>query len=282
MFDVYGKFKEIINKAVAEFVKEIIDAAFEFLKIFMLKPTDFERFTHIDNLQGWVLGASLSVAVLFFIFQLMKLLTQQMGGFANRSAKEIVTKTILATVFAMFTPFLLTDILIAVNNAWVNFILSKGIDVDTLAKMFTIPATMGLASMCIMIFYTLLYLILAFQYIIRSGELMILFIFSSIAAISSINEDLNIFPVWWREAIATVFQQSLQITILWAIMNQLAGGRKLLDYIIATGLMFGLIIGPKFLRRLIYSTGTGRSAVSAAGSAGKMAMYKFAAKKMIK
>jgi hypothetical protein len=50
----------------------------------------------------------------------------------------------------------------------------------------------------------------------------------------------------------------------------------------ACGLMIIVLKGPGFLRKFLYSTGTGKTIMGAAGGAGKMAIYRFAATKMIK
>lgn len=273
---------EWLKELIHDLVKEFADAAFSWLKIYMINPTDFEKYGFVGELYNWVFTISISIGIMFFIYNLFKVLIQQMGGYSQRGTSEILVKAITGTLLGIFAPFILKEVLLKLNNVWVEFIISKGINVDTLAKMITYPDTAGMALVITALVLAIMFLILAIQYIIRTGELMVLFLFSSLAAVTSTNEDMNIWNVWWREAVAVVFQQSFQITILWLIFNQIAGGKELKDYILACGLMVIVIKGPGFLRKFLYSTGTGKMAVGATGGAGKMAIYKYAATKMIK
>lgn len=259
-------------------INDFVNASFNWLKIFMIQPTDFSKFVYISQMRDWILGISISVAIMFFVANLTKILIQRMGGYAQRGISEVLVKTIIGVLLALFAPFLLQDILIRINNTWVEFILSKGINVDTLVNMMTVPSTASIGMCLVMLFLAILFLILAFQYIVRLGELMILYLFSSVAAITHGNEDMNIWTIWWREAIAVVFQQAFQITILWVIFNQLASGKNINDYMLSCGLMIVLLKVPSFLRKFLYSTGAGRTVISAAGSAGRIAIYKYAAK----
>lgn len=273
---------EWLKELLISMIKESADAAFHWLKIFMLKPSDWDNFAYGNQLYNWILGASISLGILFFIYNLMKLQIQKMGGFSGRSISEITVKSIFGTLLALFSPFIFNDVLLKLNNVWVNFILDKGINVDTLADLFTVPATAGITVCLVALILAILFLILSIQYIIRTGELLALFILSALAAVTIVNEEMNIYPIWFRESISTIFQQAFQISILWVIFNSLADGKTLNDYIMSCSLCAILIIGPGFLRRFLYSTGSGKMLVNAAGGASKMAMIKFAASKFTK
>ncbi|MCU6603825.1 hypothetical protein OCO53_25630 [Peribacillus frigoritolerans] len=272
---------EILQEIIHAYVKIMADAAFSWLKIYLMEPTDFEKYGFIGEMHKWIFGLSTALGILFFVYNMTKLLTQKMGGFHNRSGSEIVVKTIMGTIFATFSPFLLNEVLLKVNNAWVNFIISKGINVDTFAKFVTFPVTTNIAIMSAAFLLAIMFLILAIQYIVRLGELMILFLLAPIAAMTATNEDLNIWPIWWREAVAVVFQQSFQITTLWLIFNLLGGAKTLNDYILALALMVIVLKGPSVLRKFIYSSGSGRMAVGAAGGVAKATLFRYAATKMI-
>jgi hypothetical protein len=273
---------EYLQELIHDLCKSFADAAFHWIEIYMIKPTDFTKYGFIGDMYKWIFTISASLGALFLVFNLVKLLAQGMGGYANRSTEEVVSKAIMGTVFASLSPFILQDVLLKINNAWVSFILDRGINVDTFAKFVAFPLTASLSIMFAGFILAVMFLILSIQYIVRLGELMILFITAPLAAITSVNEDMNIWPVWWREAVAVVFQQAFQITILWLIFNLLGGAKNLNDYILAIALMVIVLKGPAVLRKFIYSSGTGRMAVGAAGGVGKAAMYRYAATKMIK
>ncbi|MDF2859548.1 MAG: putative rane protein TraL [Neobacillus sp.] len=161
-------------------------------------------------------------------------------------------------------------------------LVAKGITIKTLSALVLLPQNASLAATLGTLFLACIFLVMAIQYIVRLGEIMVLYIYSPLAAVSSVNEDMNAWSIWWREVFATVFTQSFQMSILWLIINQLAGGQELKDILLACGLMIIVLKGPGFLRRFLYSTGAGKTIMGAAGGAGKMAIYKFAATKMIR
>lgn len=271
-----------LQTMITQLVKDFADAAFSWLQVYMIQPTDFSNYGFVGELYNTVFTLSLTVGSLFFVYNLVKIIVQQMGGYSTRSTSEITVKAVMGTVLGILAPFLLKDVLLNVNNLIVQMLVAKGITVKTLSALILLPANASLAATFATLFLAAIFLILALQYIVRLGEIMVLFIYSPIAAMSSVNEDMNAWSIWWREAFATVFTQSFQVSILWLIINQLAGGQQLKDIILACGLMIIVLKGPGFLRKFLYSTGAGRTIVGAAGGAGKMAMFRFATKMITK
>jgi hypothetical protein len=273
---------EWIQEMITQLVKEFADAAFSWLKVFMIEPTDFDKYGAVKDVYDTVFAISVTLGSLFFVFNLIKIVVQQMGGYSNRSISEVTVKAVLGMVLGFLSPFLMKEVLLKVNNLIVEMFVAKGITVKTLSALVLLPSNASLAATLGTLFLVGIFLIMAIQYMIRLGEIMVLYIYSPLAAISSVNEDMNAWSIWWREAFATVFTQSFQMSILWLVINQLAGGQQLKDIILACGLMIIVLMGPGFLRKFLYSSGAGKTIMGAAGGAGKMAIYKFAATKMIK
>lgn len=271
---------EALKDLIKEILHDFANVTFGWLKIFMLQPTDFQKFIFASQMREWIFAISISIAIMFLVANLMRLLIQRMGGYAQRGPSEIVVKSISGVLLSILSPFIL-ELFIKINNAWVDFVIGRGINVDSLAKSVNLPAEAGISICITSLFLLILYLVLAIQYLIRSGELLVLLLFAPIAAITHANEDMNIWGMWWRESIAVVFQQAFQITILWVMFNQLVGEKNLEGCIVAIGLVFVLLKGPSFLRKFIYSSGAGRAVVSAAGGIGRMAIYKYAARKVV-
>jgi hypothetical protein len=269
-----------LEELIKDLVKDFSNMAFEWLELFMFKPTLFSDYPYINGAYTLIFAFSMSLGGLFFAYNLFTILMQNMSGNRSKNISEVLTKTILASAFAAMVPYLLDKVLIGFNNAIVKTFINMGINVDLLAEYVTTPATATTAIVFTTGIITILFVILSIQYIKRIGELLILYIFGTIAAFSLINDEMNVWPIWWREAFCVVFQQSFQVIILWITLNQLGDAEKLSDYWVAVGLMSVVISGPTFLRRYLYSTGSGRAMVGAAGGATKMAIYKMAAKKI--
>ncbi|WP_416826008.1 conjugal transfer protein TrbL family protein [Ectobacillus polymachus] len=273
---------EYVNELIHSLMSDIANAAFGWLSIYLFSPTDLTRYPYVSEAYHIVLFISVTMGGVFFIFNLFKIIIDKVGGYSQRGYQEVIVKTFLGGTLAMLAPFLLKDVLLPINNAIVEIFLNKGIRVETFSKFVSLPGagatSLLLAGLCMAI----IFLLLAIQYVIRTVELLILFIMSPLAAWSIVNEEMNIWSIWWRETIATVFTQSLQIMIIWISFNSIGDAANLQDFVIGFGYMVFCLTGPSFLRRFLYSTGAGRKAVDAVGSTGKAVMIRYVTMKLVK
>ncbi|HAJ3957189.1 conjugal transfer protein TrbL family protein [Fictibacillus sp. Mic-4] len=279
IFNPVDSFKDMLNELAKEFGR----VAMKWLKLYVVNPTDFSQHKYLNQMYDWVFIFATTIAGTLLAFNLLKIYFEEMQGGASRGSSEVIWRSILGVVFACSTPWILTDVLLKINNLWVNFIIDQGLKLNGSQFMKLLnPTPGGNLSLTLMVLITVvLFLVLCIQYIIRQGELMYLLVLSPAASITMVNGEMNIFPAWWREACAVVFMQAFQVTGLWLIYNMIAGGSGLADYIKACGLIFVLLKGPGWLRQFIYSTGAGRGMVNAAGGVGKFAMYKMMTKKAL-
>lgn len=273
---------EWLKEMIAELVEEYANMAFKWLEIFMLKPTDFSDYPNVDVLYKFVFSLSVSLSLVFLAFAFIKLLGNLLADTQSRSITEILAKSITGFILAASAPWLLENVLVKLNNVIVSYFLDKGLDMSNLKSYVKLGGDPSLAIILISAFIVVLFVILAFQYIKRLGEFIVLVATSPIAAHSIVTDEFDIWSIWWRESVSVVFSQAFQVSLLWVFLNQLGSGKKLEDFMIAAGLMLVIITGPKYLRQMLYSSGAGRTTVGVVGGASKMAMYKYAAKKMVK
>lgn len=282
MFD-FGKaaiegLKSIINDLVHDFA----NMAFDWLSMFMLTPTDFSKYPKVDVVYTFVFTLASSLCIVFVAYQLLGIMFNHLAGVKSRSISEVIFKTVLAFVLSASAPWLLENVLVRLNNAIVQYFLDTGLDTSTLEDFFTFPPSAGLSIFVAAAIICVLFVILGLQYIQRIGEFIVILISSPLAAFSVINENYDIWSIWWREAISVIFTQSFQVALLWIILNQITDTQKLSDYMLSIGLMVVLLKGPKYLRQFLYSSGAGKVAVGMAGGSSKMAIYKYAASRMTK
>lgn len=235
----------------------------------------------MHELYNIVFVISISLGVVFFSYNLLKILIGNLGGYNQRSVQEVLVKTVLAGFFSVTAPFILTKVLIPINNAFVGIFLAKGLGTDTFAKFAVLPTTAATSLFVCAFVMVILFIILTVQSLIRIAELLIQLAISPLVAWSMINEDMNLFNIWWREVISTVFTQSFHVCVLWLAFNQIGDANSVGEFVVGwVALGFTLFV-PKMLRKYLYSTGAGRSAVNVAGGAGKMMIYKLAARKLV-
>lgn len=273
----------MIREAMAELLRELIgditEAGFVWINKFVVKPTTLENLGYVEQAASWVIGIVLSLHLVLLLAALLKNLMQEMEGTANKSPFSIVIKSVKGIAMGFAAPWLLISVLLQANNFLVLQIVGMGLNTKSLEKSIVIPEQAGTTLLIVLVVLSGLFLVLGIQYIIRLGELCGLFLFAPVAALTIITDDTDLWSVWWRESLAVVFQQTYQVLMLWIAFNSMAGGKTINDYILSIGLMIVTLKGHSFLRKFLYSSGSGRSVVGAAGGAGKMAMYRFAMKK---
>ncbi|MFD2926304.1 conjugal transfer protein TrbL family protein [Halobacillus naozhouensis] len=265
---------EWINDYLIDWMEGMLQGAWKLIEKFTLSETNFSETGVIGEVQQWFLISSISITTLFIIFNLMKQMTAMLGGYTNRSITEIVMKGIFGVTFAYAAPWLLINILLKVANAFTAVFIAKGINIDSLKKIMDITNDVSTAMVWCLLAMCIAFVWLMFQYIIRWAQLIILWVMAPLAASTMVNEEMNVFPAWWREAAAIAFMQPLQVMILYFVVNLVGSAQKMEDMFLALGLMFVVIVSPSWLRKFLYSTGAGKSMISAAGGAGKMAMMK--------
>ncbi|MDG4656340.1 hypothetical protein P6P90_03245 [Ectobacillus antri] len=273
---------EYIKELLHELMNDIANAAFSWLKIYLFAPTDLSKYTYVSEAYDIIFMISVTLGGVFFTFNMFKLIIEKVGGYSQRGVQTIIVRTFLGGVLAVLAPFILQEVLLPFNNAIVQIFLDKGVTIDAFSKFVGVPGTVSTAILFSGLAMAIIFLLLAIQYIIRTVELLIILIMSPLAAWSIVNEDMNIWSVWWRETIATIFTQSLQMMTLWLALNTIGDAADLKDFIIGFGFMFFCLTGPSFLRKFLYSTGAGQKAVGVLGGAGKSVLVRYVTTKLVK
>lgn len=268
---------EWLKEAIQELIHDFANVAFDWISIFMLSPTDFSKYNKIGILYDFVFSFATSLCVVFVSWGIISSIFSAAAGVESRGLAEIFWKAFLSFALAASAPWIITEVLLAMNNQAVQYFLDRGLDTKALETFAILPGTSSLTMFLAALAIVGLFLLLAMQYIQRLGEYIVLVATSPIAAQSIVTEEFNVWPVWWREIISVIFSQAFQVALLWLVLNLLTGTDELEDYLYAIGLMVVILKGPRYLRQFFYSTGAGRTLVGMAGGAGKMTMYKYMA-----
>lgn len=271
---------EYLKEFIQDLIKDFANMAFDWIGMFMLKPTDFSKYPKIDVLYDFVSQLASSLCIVFVAWSLLMAMINHMANIQSRSVIEIVCRGMFAFVLSASAPWFLDSVLLKLNNAIVKYFLDKGLDTKTLEKFIVMKDTAAMSLILMAAVIVVLFVLLGMQYIQRLGEYIVLLVTSPIAAHSVITENFDIWGVWWRESVSVIFSQAFQVALLWLVLNLLTGTEKLSDYMFAIALMVIILKGPKYIRQFLYSSGSGKTLVGAVGSTSKMAVYKFAASKI--
>ena len=233
-----------------------------------------------------ILGYTQKTAVLIIpVYIIYRAVSHQIGNdLYEESIQQKFYKAVAAVIFVYFLPYLAENVLIKLNNAAVEAILSAGGVVD--AQNF-VGLVSGLflsdtnATLNSQLFILLLILIIVVSFIVlgiiaamRIFELAIAIVFAPLACVSVINrgDGLN---VWFREFLSLCFTQTMHAFALRALIGIIDFRRGfLINAALLVGGVVVMIKTPKILRNLVYSTGSGNTIVQAAGSVSRSVMMR--------
>ncbi|MBO9128974.1 conjugal transfer protein TrbL family protein [Bacillus sp. 165] len=273
---------EYLNELIHNLMNDIANAAFNWLGIYLFAPTDLSKYPYVSEAYDIIFILSVTMGGVFFTFNAFKIMIEKVGGYSQRGVQEVIVRTFMGGTLAVLAPFLLKDILLPLNNAIVQLFLNKGVKVEVFSVFVGVPGTATTAVLLASLAMAVIFLLLAIQYIIRTIEILLILIMSPLAAWSIVNEDMNIWGVWWRETVATIFTQSMQIMIIWLAFNSIGSATELKDFVIGFGFMVFCLMGPSFLRKFLYSTGAGRKAVGLVSGSGKSILFRYVTAKFVK
>lgn len=119
--------------------------------------------------------------------------------------------------------------------------------------------------LCVVILIFLVIIML--QFIIRYAEIALLMILGPFAIATNINQEYNIFPVWWRHLLAAIFTQVVQVMLVVIWLSVLKSSLSLDIYapyrlLLSIGFLVVAFRAPGFLREWMYSTGATSSVMS--------------------
>jgi hypothetical protein len=196
---------EYLKEMIQELVHDFANMAFDWIAIFMLKPTDFSKYPKIDFVYNSVFSIATSLCIIFVAWSLITTMFNHLAGVQSRSIAEVVSKAVLSFILSASAPWLMNNVLLKLNNAIVKFFLDRGLNTSDLETLAVIPTTAGLAIFLMAFVIVVLFVLLGLQYIQRLGEYTVLMVTSPIAAHSIVTENFDVWSVWWREAVSVIF-----------------------------------------------------------------------------
>ena len=285
---IVGAATKSFTELLTDITKGAGESVLKWINWFLLDPQTYQNPT-VDNVVDFFKWLAVLLAIAFMIYHTLQamLLVNITGD--RTYAKEKVASLIQAMVLIAILPWVIEKLL-QLCEAICKYFTNKGIDFENsaigkwlttgspdseLAKIMGLNPQSAVAFIAIFsLAFVILFLVIAFQALKRMGEFAFLVATSPIAAISLVNNEMNAFPVWWREMLAVVFTQVIQVVLLYLIVNCFAT-LQLKFIALGMGLCLVLISGPTYLRQFLYSTGSGKAMVGAIGSMGKVATAKF-------
>ncbi|EAC2922389.1 conjugal transfer protein TrbL family protein [Listeria seeligeri] len=162
------------------------------------------------------------------------------------------------------------------NSIWINMITDKGLNSQNLikmlglknndsflkaiSKMFAINAASNIVTVIAALLLLISFAVLYFHFIKRSGEIVFMYIFIPIVALSSISTDFDLYSTWWKNAIGIIFTQALQVTGLYLSIQLVLDGHG----VFGIGVLLATISTPMLVKEFAHNAGVTSSLKSLA------------------
>ncbi|QCH29070.1 conjugal transfer protein TrbL family protein [Clostridium tyrobutyricum] len=255
---------DLLNNYFISCATSVLNASFDLAKKLVFTPQSLPSFA--NTIYNVFLGVGASLMTVILAVKLVQLMFDISNNCADYTVGELITRTIKSSAMILICPFLIKIVVGQIAfplGDWIfsqmqsntsdittNFIKSSGISSITSGfVLFLIVAFIAVASVCFFI-----------KMCVYQVDLIFLQIYSVPVAISMISDDFNFMETWWRELISQVLTVITQLIcmlgVTWALNNKFTW----YSFMILFGCCVNLIKGPRILRDMWYSTGTGKSA----------------------
>lgn len=267
---------EMINQYLIDNAKSVLNASFELAKKLIFTPQNLPDFA--NTVYNIFLGAGAYLLAIIVAVKLVNLMCDISNNCADYTVGELITRTVKASAMIVICPFLIKVVVGEIAfplGEWVfnqmadntssitqTYIQSSGIkSISDGFVLFLIVAFIAAASACFFI-----------KMCVYQVDLIFLQIYSVPVAISMASDNFNFMDTWWRELISQVLTVITQLIcmlgVTWALKNEFTW----YNFMILFGCCCNLIKGPRILRDMWYSTGTGRTAMHMGGKLATRAM----------
>lgn len=205
--------------------------------------------------------------VLFLTFQSIRILAFYTIEVDPTELKLLIQRLIITSILIALEPKII-GWLVHLNELLVNAFLEphKGVLGYTIflflitegVNLLPLPGGINLIIGIPVLIINILLFIIMLQFVLRYAEIALLMILGPFAIATNINQEYNLFPVWWRHLLSTIFTQAVQVLliVIWiSIIRTALGIDVLYRLILSIGFLVVAVRAPGFLREWMHSTG---------------------------
>ncbi|MFL0198045.1 conjugal transfer protein TrbL family protein [Clostridium sp. WILCCON 0269] len=266
----------LLNDYFISSAKDVLQGSLDLAKKLIFTPQNLPDFA--NTVYNIFLGVGAYLLAIIVAVKLVNFMSDISNNCADYTVGELITRTVKASVMVVICPFLIKvivgEIAFPLGN-WIfnqissnaadslnNYIQSSGI--ASISKGFMLVVIIGFIAVASACFFI--------KMCVYQVDLIFLQIYSVPVAISMASDNFNFMDTWWRELISQVLTVITQLIcmlgVTWALKNEFTW----YNFMILFGCCCNLIKGPRILRDMWYSTGTGRTAMHMGGKLATRAM----------
>lgn len=271
--------KKEFNEAIRDFVNEIASEtardALKFMGDYIATSTNLAKIPLLSYFT--VMSQALAVGMLFILLykRILTFMKEDMTGENQPNWAQLIGDFALSASFVTATPWFISEMLIPINNEIVRFIAKAPVEWNLTSdgiQDILMPAGQSKTALYILIMF-LIWAIgaicLSVSAMIRYAHLAIVVVLGPLLAATYQDDRSVIFSTYWKEVIAIVFTQSIQMVLYVFILATAAKGTFEM-LLLSFGFMIVAITGPGVLKNYIHGTGTARGAIGG----GRFVLYR--------
>ncbi len=266
---------KMMEKAVVNFLNKMISdfasQGFDLLSEYVISVTNINKIPSIQTFMTWSQMAASSLATLFFVKRLMEAMRDELTEEGTPNIAEILGSYVVSLALVFATPYLITNFLIPINNAFVRSVTGLGIRVRMYDDFIDVMIgyDQGLHITFLLLVWVIAFIAFTIVAAIRYVDLAIILIMGSLVATTYTNRS-QVYATYWTEVISVVFIQSVHIVLAYFIIQWASEG-TFMSTIFSLGATIVALRGPQVLRQFLYTSGTG----GLVQGAGRFAAYRF-------
>lgn len=241
----------------------------------MMSTPDLDSLSNVSKFLFYTKILAYSLLTVNLIFRAWRFQTGKVFGGQTEPLPDLLWRTLLSAILIEGLPQIL-KLLIKLNNALIQLIKTEGkVDFTAGLKVIAFPngGAQLLLIICVVIF-TIALVALTVSNAIRLAELVFLYLFAPIMAVSHAGKGES-FQIWIMQAVSVSLTQSIQFLLTSFALNFAANISydKWYSYLLPIGSIVLAIRGPQLLKQFLYSTGVGGVGTGAAKSFLSTALY---------
>ncbi|MCB2293691.1 hypothetical protein LGK95_09155 [Clostridium algoriphilum] len=268
-----------INKYFLSSINQVLEQAANFIAKILFEPKEMPDF--FKKVYLVFLGIGITIMSCIIAFKIIQYLVDVSNDQTQATIWEIITRAVKASFMIVAAPTLLLLIIGKVVYPLGDYMfknVSKDLAASTGKYILSIGGLFSQSNSFVLILMTLFITIAVvsffFKMCIYHADLILLQLLSIWAAISMCADDNNYMSVWWREVLSQISTILVQTLLMGGVTTILASSFEWYNLMLLIGFCCLLIKGPSVLRSMWYTTGSGKTAVSAGKLATRKLMMK--------
>jgi hypothetical protein len=177
---------------------------------------NFARNDVVKGFQADFVSLAWTFLMLFFTFQLVRILSSMVLQEDFSELKALIRKLVVVAALIPSSLWICQELFDLGNNFSNHFIQQELKKLPEKIQNLSAVSQIGNVVLLLVLLIVLAVVLvsISFQMIIRQAEFVFYVVIGPLAIVTMVNKEMNLFSRWWRNLLAVVFTQSIQVLML--------------------------------------------------------------------